>query len=91
MKKQPSVANRWADFMRSRSLEEQQRRDAVIAEFDGDARSMAAEIIRLRHGVGQLADAIGWIKDGRQFVAMPPGPYRNDRNSTDDLPAGEAL
>ena len=77
--KKPNVAERRADYMSSRELEEQQRRDGIIAEVSGDARAMAAEILRYRHAIEQLADAVSWIKDGRPFVAMPLGPYCNDR------------
>jgi hypothetical protein len=81
--KKPTAAElsaaQWAESKRARELEQQQHRDEVIGEFSGDARAMAAEILRYRHAIEQLADAVSWIKDGRPFVAMPPGPYRNDR------------
>jgi hypothetical protein len=45
------------------SKEEGQHR--VIAEFDGDLHAMAAEILRCRHGLAQIADAIDWMQAGR--------------------------
>ena len=63
--KKPTAVDRLGDFMRARELEDQQRRDAVIAEFGGDARALAGEVLRLRHGIGQLAAALGQIESGR--------------------------
>jgi hypothetical protein len=36
---------------------------------------MADEILRLRHGLVQLADAVEWMKSGAPFAMIPPGPY----------------
>jgi hypothetical protein len=51
-------SQRFAEFKRQREQEEQERRDQVIAEFNGDLQAMATEILRYRHGVAQIADAI---------------------------------
>jgi hypothetical protein len=40
---------------------------------------MADEILRLRYGLAQLAEAINWMKLGAPFVMMPPGPYRKSK------------
>jgi hypothetical protein len=36
---------------------------------------MAAEILRYRHGVEQLTDAIDWIRQGAPFATVGPGPH----------------
>jgi hypothetical protein len=59
---------------RQREQEEQQRRDQVVAEFGGDLNAMADEILRYRHGLAQVAEAIGWMKSGAPFAMIPPGP-----------------
>jgi hypothetical protein len=50
----------------------------VITEFDaGDPEAtmhaMAAEILRYRHCVRQLADAIGWTSADAPFGLIAPG------------------
>jgi hypothetical protein len=54
-----------AEFQRQR----QRRRNRVIAEF-ADPQAMADEILRYRHCVLQMGDAIGWMRQGESFVAM---------------------
>jgi hypothetical protein len=51
----------------------------VITEFDaGDPEAtmhaMVSEILRYRHCVRQLADAIGWTSTGAPFGLIRPGP-----------------
>jgi len=36
---------------------------------------MADEILRLRHGLARLAEAINWMKAGAPFGMIRPGPY----------------
>jgi hypothetical protein len=55
--------------------DEQRARDQVLAEFGGDPWGMVDEILRLRHGLAQLADAIEWMKEGAPFGVVPPGPH----------------
>jgi hypothetical protein len=55
-----------AGFERQR----QRRRDRVIAEFGADPQAMADEILRYRHCVLQMGDAIGWTRQGESFIAM---------------------
>jgi hypothetical protein len=54
-------AQQFVEFKREREQEEQERRAQVIAEFNGDPQAMATEILRCRHGLAQIADAIGWM------------------------------
>jgi hypothetical protein len=68
-------AKRFAEFKREREQEEQQHRDAVIAEFHGDPQAMATEILRTRHGLAQIADAVEWMREGAPFITMGPGPH----------------
>ena len=44
----------------------------------------AAEILRYRHCVRQLADAIEWISIGAPFGLISPGPYWRPRRTTID-------
>jgi hypothetical protein len=74
MRARDQLAQRWAEHKEARDREEARRRDQVIAEFDGDLRALADEILRLRHGMTQLADAIDWMKKGGPFVMLSPGP-----------------
>jgi hypothetical protein len=69
------LAQRQAEHRQEREREEQWRRDQVLAEFGGNPWGMADEILRLRHGLAQLADAIEWMKKGAPFAMIPPGPY----------------
>ena len=38
-------------------------------------QAMADEILRLRHGLARLAEAINWMKAGAPFGMIRPGPY----------------
>jgi hypothetical protein len=58
-----------------REREEQERRDRVVAQFNSDLHAMAVEILRYRHAVTQMTDAIHWMQAGAPFIAMGPGPY----------------
>src|SRR5262245_13817620 len=74
-------AERWAEHRRHRDEEEQRQRVMIITEFDaGDPEAtqhaMAAEILRYRYCVRQLADAIGWTSTGAPFGLIRPGPFR---------------
>ena len=50
----------------------------MTVEFGGNPQAMADEILRLRYGLAQLAEA-NWMKLGAPFVMMPPGPYRKSK------------
>jgi hypothetical protein len=67
-------ARPFAEDKQQREQEERECRDRVIAEFNGDPQAMATEILRYRHGVTQLADAIEWMRQGAPFISMGPGP-----------------
>jgi hypothetical protein len=67
-----SAAIAQVEILRQR---EQQQREAVVAEFAGDTSAMAAEILRHRPGLGQLAQAIEWMQSGAPFAMIAPGPY----------------
>jgi hypothetical protein len=69
------MAQRRAEHKQARDREEAQRRDRVLAEFGGNPWGMADEILRLRHGLAQLADAIEWMKKGAPFAMIAPGPW----------------
>jgi hypothetical protein len=83
-------AQHFTEHRRQREHEEQQRRDAVIAEFNGDLQALANEIVHYRHCVRQLADAVEWTKAGHWFIAFPPGPYRRSRTENNQLDARPA-
>jgi hypothetical protein len=68
-------AESFAECTRRRKHEEQLRRDFVIAEFNGDILAMADEILRYRHGLNQVTDALEWIRQGAPFVTLVSGPY----------------
>ena len=64
----------------------QRQRVMVITEFDaGDPEAtmhaMAAEILRYRHCMRQLTDAIGWTSTGAPFGLIRPGPRWRLRHS----------
>ena len=73
--------------------ERQQQRAAVIAEFAGDTDAMAAEILRYRHVLNQLADVVTWAQAGAPFGVIAPGPYwqptRGTPDSLDGTPAAQ--
>jgi hypothetical protein len=88
-------ARHWQAFKCQREREEQQRRDDVIAHFDGDRHEMAEEILRYRRSVMQLAAAIDRVKAGVPFGMITPGPYWQPRrpdgvrpNATSGLRSG---
>jgi hypothetical protein len=63
------------ELTRQHEQEEQERRDRVIAEFDGDMQAMATGILYCRRSVAQVADAIDWMRAGSPFITMGPGPH----------------
>jgi hypothetical protein len=69
------LAQNLAEVGRQREHGEQRRRDRVVAEFGGDPNGMAEAIMRYRHALKQLADAIDWIRRGAPVTVVPPGPY----------------
>jgi hypothetical protein len=71
----PRQAEQFAAFQQQRDQEEQERRDKVVAEFGGDPRMMADEILRYRRSLAQIADGIDWMRAGAPFITMGPGPY----------------
>jgi hypothetical protein len=58
--------------------EQQRERDQVVAEFAGDPQRLADEILRLRRGIYQVGEAIEWLKTGRPFAMIPPGPESSE-------------
>ena len=58
---------------------EQQCRDQVLAEFGGDSRAMADEIVRLRNGLSLLAEAVDWVQKSAPVALVRPGPYWRPR------------
>jgi hypothetical protein len=74
-------AQHFAEFKREREKEEQERRDRVIAEFNGDPQAMAAEILRYRRDLAQMAEAIDWMKQGAPFAMIGPGPHWREHRS----------
>jgi hypothetical protein len=64
-----------AEHRRQRDEEDRQQRVMVITEFDaGDPEAtmhaLADEILRFRHCVKQLTEAIGWASTGAPFGLM---------------------
>ena len=79
MARKQRAEQRRAKQWRQCNEEERQSRVMVITEFDaGDPEATmparAAEILRYRDCVRQLADAIGWISAGASFGLIRPGP-----------------
>jgi hypothetical protein len=74
MRARDRLVQRRAEYSEEREREEERRRNQVLAEFGDDSWRMADEILRLRHGLAQLADAIGWMKSGAPFAMISPGP-----------------
>ena len=73
------VAEQWAEHRRQHEEEERRQRVMVITEFDaGDLEAtmhaMATEILRYRHCVRQLADAVELTRAGAEFGLIRPGP-----------------
>jgi hypothetical protein len=66
---------RIAEIKQEREHEEQERRDAVIAEFGGDLQALADEILRYRHSLALVARTIDWMQRGAPFGIVNPGPY----------------
>ena len=58
---------------RQQREQEEHRRDQVTVEFGGNPQAMADEILRLRYGLAQVAEAINWMKLGAPFVMLLPG------------------
>jgi hypothetical protein len=77
-------ARHWPEHKRQREQEEQRRRDEVIAEFGADLNAIAAELLRYRHAVAQLADAIGWVRTGAPFFAIRPREPEEERTTGND-------
>ena len=74
------LEKRWAEHRRQREEEERRQRVMIITEFDaGDPEvtmhALAAEILRFRLCVRQLADAIELTRAGAGFGLIRPGPY----------------
>jgi hypothetical protein len=72
-------AQHFAEFRQQRECEDQAGRDRVISEFNGDLQAMADEILRCRHDVAQVAEAIDWLQKGAPFAMLRPGPHRKPR------------
>jgi hypothetical protein len=71
--------DRVAELRSRRERDERWDRDQVIGEFGGDSQAMADEILRLRHGVRQISDAVDLIQRGAPFFGiLRPGPYWKD-------------
>jgi hypothetical protein len=70
-----AARERLTEALERRRQDEQRQREAVIAEFAGDPHAMAAAILRHRHGLAQVAEAIDWMKSGAPFAFIPPGVY----------------
>jgi hypothetical protein len=60
-----------ARYRRKREAE----RDHVIAEFGGDMRALASELIHLRRSVGNVAESVRWALAGAPHVVLGPGPF----------------
>ena len=85
------LEKRWAEQRRRREEEKHQQRVMVITEYDaGDPdatmHAMAAEILRFRLCVRQLADAIELTRAGAEFGLIRPGPSWRPRD-TPEMPA----
>jgi hypothetical protein len=78
-------AEQWAEHRRCEE-EERQSRVMVVTEFDaGDPeatlRAFADEILKYRHAVKLLAEAIGWADAGAPFGLISPRPYWRPRRT----------
>src|SRR5262249_15306910 len=70
MRARDRLAQNLAESRQRREQEERQRRNQVIAEFGADPQAMADEILRYRHGLKQLADAVDLMQRGVPFFAI---------------------
>jgi hypothetical protein len=70
---------RLVELQQQREQEAQRDRDQVFAEFGGDPRAMADEILCLRRGLKVIADAVGLAQQGALFSVLRPGPYWRPR------------
>ena len=73
-------AEQWAKHCRQREEQERRQRVMVITEFaagdpEATMHAMAAEILRYRRCMRQLADVIGWASAGAPFGVIAPGHY----------------
>jgi len=80
------LEKRWAEQRRQREEEERRQRVTVITEFDGGdseatMQAMAAEILRFRLCVRQLADAIEVTRAGAEFGLIRPNPSWRPRRA----------
>jgi hypothetical protein len=63
-----SMTQRLADHRREQASRQHDRCEQVIAEFGGDREDMAAEILRLRHGLAKVAEVISWVRRREPFA-----------------------
>ncbi len=68
-------AEQWAEHRRQRDEEDRQQRVMVITEFgagdpEATMHALADEVLRFRHCVKQLSEAIGWASTGAPFGLM---------------------
>ena len=85
-------AEQWAAHRRRHDEEERRQRVMVITEFDAGnpeatMHALAAEILRFRLCVRQLADAIELTRAGAGFGLIRPGPPRRSQH-TPEVPDG---
>jgi hypothetical protein len=75
MRARDQLAQNLAELPRRMAQERTQNQDRVIAEFDGNLRAMADEILRYRRGLSLLGQGIDWMKSGAPFALLPPGSH----------------
>jgi hypothetical protein len=64
-----------------REREDDARRNAVIAEFDGNVQALANEVIYLRRAIYEAAEALRWAQTRAPFAILGPGPHWQPRKS----------
>jgi hypothetical protein len=79
MQARDRLAQNLADLPRRMAQEDRQNQDRVIAEFGGNPRAMADEILCLRRGLKLIAEAVGWAQRSAPFALIRSGPHWRPR------------
>jgi hypothetical protein len=75
------MKDRLARYRQEHERERERERDRVIAEFDGDMRALASELIFLRRSVGNVAESVKWALAGAPACVIGPGEHWRPRKA----------
>jgi hypothetical protein len=87
----PSPEERRAAFLQGYRQKREAATDAVLNEFSGNPRALAAEICYLRHAFGRIADAVDRVKAGMLFELLPYGPHGRPKGEGNDVQVDVSL